>query len=444
MRRKARILLGFLGLGTSIAWARELSLEDALLLARERQALVQAAKAEEEAASHRLAQAKGFRLPSVRLEEIFIRTDSPAEAFALKLNQERFSFASFMTTDPNRPKTLDTAISRFELQFPVYTGGELSSRIAQAGRFAESKTFAREWAERQAALAAAEAYVMLAQAQEYVALLEKARDTVAAHVALAKAYVDQGMLVEAEYLRAQVELSRLEDLLAQARGQEEVAQANLAFRLGLDQKERFELRPLQLPAGPAASLEDYLATAETRPDLRAAEALVKAAELEANVKKAAFLPKAGVVARADWVDDKLFGTHGDSTTIMAVVGANHFAGGSDRAAVAAARAEARAGGEQVKFAREGVELEVRQAYVEAKVAVDRVETARKALKAASEVERVTTERFRQGVVKMIDLLDADTARREAETRELVARAEAHLALLRLAVKSGRNPESALQ
>lgn len=444
MRREVWILLGLLGLGAGTTFARELSLEEAMRLARERQAMVQAARAEEEAASHRLAQAKGFRLPSVRFDEVFIRTDSPAEAFALKLNQERFSFASFMTADPNRPKTLDTAISRFELQLPLYTGGELSSRIAQAGRFAESKTLAREWAEREAALAAAEAYVMLAQAQEYVALLQKARDTVAAHVALAKAYVDQGMLIEAEYLRAQVELSRVEDLLAQARGQEEVAQANLAFRLGLDQKERFALRPLAMPAAPADSLEDYLATAEARPDLRAAEAMVKAAELEAQVKKAAFLPKAGIVARADWVDDKLFGTHGDSTTIMAVVGANLFAGGSDRAAIAAARAEARAGGEQVRFAREGVALEVRQAYVEAQVAVARVQTARKALQAAAEVERVTTERFRQGVVKMIDLLDADTARREAETRELVARAEAHLALLRLAIKGGRNPESVLQ
>lgn len=444
MRRGVWMLVCSLGFWAGSTWARELSLEEAMRLARERQATVQAAKAEEEAAAQRVNQAKGFRLPSLRFDEVFIRTDSPAEAFALKLNQERFSFASFMTTDPNRPKKLDTTISRFELQLPVYTGGELSSRIAQAQRFAESKTLARQWAERQAALAAAEAYVMLAQAQEYVALLQKARDTVAAHVALAKAYVDQGMLVEAEYLRAQVELSRLEDLLAQAKGQEEVAQANLAFRLGLEQTERFEIKPLALPAGPADGLEEYLATAEARPDVRGAEAMVKAAELEAQVKKAAFLPKAGIVARADWVDDTLFGTHGDSTTVMAVVGANLFAGGSDRAAVAAARAEARAGGEQVRFARQGVALEVRQAYVEAQVAVARVATARKALQAAAEVERVTTERFRQGVVKMIDLLDADTARREAETRELVARAEAHLALLRLAVKAGREPESALQ
>jgi outer membrane protein TolC len=65
------------------------------------------------------------------------------------------------------------------------------------------------------------------------------------------------------------------------------------------------------------------------------------------------------------------------------------------------------------------------------------------LRAAAEVQRITEERFRQGVVKMLDLLDADTARREAETRELVARAEAHQALLQLAVKAGRQPETAL-
>jgi hypothetical protein len=42
------------------------------------------------------------------------------------------------------------------------------------------------------------------------------------------------------------------------------------------------------------------------------------------------------------------------------------------------------------------------------------------------------------------VIDATTARREAETRELVARAQAHLAAFRLAFKAGKAPESALQ
>ena len=70
-------------------------------------------------------------------------------------------------------------------------------------------------------------------------------------------------------------------------------------------------------------------------------------------------------------------------------------------------------------------------------------TARQALAAAREAERITGERFRSGVVKMLDLLDVATARRESETRELVARAEAQLALMRLAVRAGRTADSVL-
>ena len=68
------------------------------------------------------------------------------------------------------------------------------------------------WAGEQAALAAAEAYVMVEQAAEYAGLLERARETMAAHVALAQAYAEQGMIVRSEVLRAEVELARLDDL----------------------------------------------------------------------------------------------------------------------------------------------------------------------------------------------------------------------------------------
>ena len=128
---------------------------------------------------------------------------------------------------------------------------------------------------------------------------------------------------------------------------------------------------------------------------------------------------------------------------MAVATWNVFQGGADRAAVIAAREDARAGREDVARFSEGVRLEVRNAFEEAKTAEARHGTAKKALEAAREAERITDDRFRAGVVKTLDLLDVTTARREAETRELVARADAYTAALRLAVKAGRRPESIL-
>ena len=80
------------------------------------------ATARQRAAEARVQQAAGYRLPQVRISEQWIRTDSPADAFALLLNQERFSFPDFVTGDPNNPDPLSTAITRLEVEVPIWTG----------------------------------------------------------------------------------------------------------------------------------------------------------------------------------------------------------------------------------------------------------------------------------------------------------------------------------
>jgi outer membrane protein len=421
-----------------------LTLRDAMSVGREKAREVAAASARQEAAEARAQQAKGFRLPSVVVSEIYDRTDSAAEAFALKLNKGAFSFPEFVATDPNNPDWLGAAISRVEVNLPIFTGGELSGKIAQARNAADAAGKTAGWAADGAALAAAEAYVMVAQAEEYARLLARSRDTVLAHVELARAYASQGMLVRSEVLRAEVELARLEDLLSEAEGKVRVANANLAFRLGAEGHARYELAPLPSPSPIGdADIAPFLVSALGRQDLLSARSLLRAGELEESVKRAAFFPKLGVMARYDVVGTRLFGNDSHAGTLMAVAQWNVFAGFSDRAALMAARADARAGREDVARFDEGVRLEVRQAFEEAKTARERYATSVKALEAARESERIVSERFQNGIVKMLDLLDVTTARREVETRELVARAESHLTAFRLALKAGRRPESAL-
>ena len=432
-----------LGPAAPLVAGEPLTLAEALRRARENAREVVAAQARRQAAEARASQARGFRLPTVNLTALWTRTNNPAEVFALKLNQGTFSFPDFVQSDPNSPAPINAGITRAEIALPLFTGGELSGRIDQAKLSAEAAGKTADWAGNTAALSAAEAYVMVAQAEEYAALLKKARATVAAHVALARNYVEQGMLVRSELLRAEVELARVDDLLTEADGRVRVANANLAFRLGAPGGEAWQLAPLPEPRPVDGPVDVWLDTAVSRPDLASAQKLLAAGELEEKVRKAPIWPKLAFVARGELYGEHAFGSSGTSGSLLAVATWNVFAGGSDRAAAIAAREEARAGREDVARFADGVRLEVRQAFEEARTACARSETARKALAAARENERITDERFRSGVVKMLDLVDATTARREAETRELVARAEAHAATLRLAVKAGRRPESVL-
>jgi outer membrane protein len=420
-----------------------LTLATAMQEARKSAREVTAAQARQGAAEARASQAKAFRLPSVNLTALYMRTNNPAEAFALKLNQGTFSFPEFVASNPNDAAPLNTGITRAEITLPLFTGGELSGRIDQARLAAQAASGTSSWVADNAALSAAEAYVMVAQAEEYAGLLHKSRDTVAAHVKLAGDYVAQGMLVRSELLRAEVELARMDDLVTEADGRVRIANANLAFRMGAAGGSSWTLSPLPDPQPVAAPVDSWLSTAAGRSDLGSAQKLLAAGELEEKVKRAPFWPKLALVAKGELYGDKPFGSTGTSGSLTAVATWNIFQGGADRAATVAAREDARAGREDVARFAEGVGLEVRRAYEEAKTAEARHETAKKALEAAREAERITTDRFRAGVVKTLDLLDVTTARREAETRELVARADAHTAALRLAVKAGRRPESVL-
>ena len=80
------------------AAARELTMEEAVAAAMENNPSVHAARERAEAAVGRARQAKGHRLPSLDLAEVFSYTDNPAEVFAFKLNQERFNFEELQET----------------------------------------------------------------------------------------------------------------------------------------------------------------------------------------------------------------------------------------------------------------------------------------------------------------------------------------------------------
>jgi outer membrane protein len=444
MTMPGRAIVGLTLLLTALpAAAEQLSLAAAMARARSDAREVAAARARADAGGRRLEQARSYRLPRLRLEEIWLRTDSPADVFGLQLQQERFSFAGFVASDPNQPEALENALTRLELSLPIYTGGELSGRIDQARLAAEAAAETAKRTEETAVLAAAEAYIRLAQARERVALLERSLETVAAHVDLASAYVEQGMLVRSELLRAEVERSRIEDALAEARGQARVAESGLSMRLAADGATVWRIEPLPEPQPLAEGLDGWLGGVSTRRDLTAARRMLAVGELEVGIHRAGRKPRLALVARRDFNDDSLFGTGGASTAVMAVAGIDLFSGGRHRAAAAAAAAEVEAARREVEQFEEAVRLEVRHAWELASTARERHATASAARAAAAEVERITQQRFAKGVAKTLDLVDAVTARHAAETRELVARAEAHLATFRLAVAGGRAPESVL-
>lgn len=422
----------------SPAWAAEsLTLRTAVRMTLQESSEIQSAMHEADAAEARHRQAKGHRLPSVDLYETFSRTDNPAEVFALTLNQERFDMESFFMSDPNSPDAIDSFVTRLEVTQPVYTGGKLGARIGQAEEMSSAQRLTARHIREKAVFETITAYTGLIKAQEYLDVLLKARATTMSHVELAEAYAGQGIVMDAEVLRAKVHLAEVDELIAKARSGVQLAQAALSFHMGVDQAQEWKLEPIDDPPPIKGTMTGWLEAALTnRRDLEAGRRKLAAGRLEERVARSAFLPEVAVVGRYDLYDDTLFGSNGGSGSLMAVAKINLYRGGSDTAARSVSSSKTRAFERNIERFEEGVRLEVRQAWQELETAKTRHSSASGVLNAARESVRVSEHRFKQGLEKMVDLLDAETALREAELRELVARYDVALSTRRLQFAAG--------
>jgi outer membrane protein TolC len=398
---------------------------------------ITAASERASASAERVKGGKRHRIPKIGLSESFIYTDNPAEVFALTLNQGRFDMEEFFMSDPNNPDSLSTFITRVDLELPIYTGGKLSARIGQAETMATAEERTLVHTREKVAFETVTAYVNLAKAREQVGLLTKARATTAEHVRIAEQYAAQGVILEADVLQAQVYLSEMDDLLTQATNGAALAQAALNFQMGTDQTVPRTLA--QLPPAPpvAGDLDDWIAAGLTdRQDLAAARLKLDAGRLEEKATRPGFYPEIAVLGNYGLYDDKIFGSNGHSGSVMAVARVSFLGGGADTAARAAARHETASFEADIRRFEEGVRLEVQQAWQDLATARTRHITARNALAAADEALRVRESRFKQGLDKMIDLLDAETSLREAELREMIARYDVSLDTHRLRYVAG--------
>lgn len=417
--------------------AQSLTVDDAVETALAASPAVQAAAARAEAGGERAKQAGGHRWGRLDLAETFNVTNNPAETFALTLNQGRFDFDEFFTSDPNNPAALSTWMTTLDLTLPIYTGGQIGARVHQAETMAGAGHETWRHTGEQVAFDTATAFVNLAKARENVELLGKARNTTAEHVKLAEAYADQGFILDADVLDARVYLSEMEDMLEQAKNGARLAQAALNFHMGADQGTPRDLAPLPPPTTITGELGEWVSAAvDRRHDLAAARQQAAAGKLETKVARSSYLPEVAIVGRYGLYDDTIFGSNGRSGTVMAVAKINLFGGIAGSKQHKAAELDTVSFEADIRRFEEGVKLEVRQAWQDLDTAHARHATAKDALAAANESLRVREQRFKQGLDKMVDLLDAETALREAETRELVARYDVMLSTTRLLFVSG--------
>lgn len=315
---------------------------------------------------------------------------------------------------------------------PIYTGGRLTN-ITKA---AESQVDAAGWSVRQTEqelkINVAEAYVNVLRAQGGAEISDREVEAVSGYVQDVQNLYGQEMVAKSDLLSVQVYLAESQQRNLQIKNAVQLAQSFYNKMLGRPLDAPVDLEPLE-PAreAPEATLESLTEKAVgNRPELNNLSAQTESLRYAAKAIKGGLLPQVALLGGMTYVDlDALE----DNTIGYAGVGASWtlFDSGVTRKQAEALSKRRISSEELLSQARTLISLQVRQTWLAREEAFNRLKVAQTSLDSADESQRVTRDRYREGMGTNTEVLEAETRRTAAFTSYNNAKYDAVYADLRL-------------
>ena len=439
--RLARLVVLGMAFAARIATAQppdpplRLTLEDAMARGLDTSHRIAEAVARGDAADATVGQRHAALMPQLAAQAGYTRTNH-VETFGVPLpsNQLRVIY----------PDVPDNYRSRLDLQWPIYTAGRLDAleRAARIEATASSDDVAT--ARRDLALEIARAYWALVSASASVSVVEESVRRVDAHLQDVRNQLASGLVPPNDVLTVETQESRQRMLAIQARGNRDVAAAELARLVGIAPGTAIEAAAdLEPPPPEPIAIEALVdAAKQQRPERAALVKRVEAAAERSRAAAAGLKPTMAVGGGVDYArpNPRIFPREARwRTSWDASVNANWplFDGGRARADAAEAGALARAVQERLADLDAALAVEVRQRVTELESSRAAIDAAADAIRSATEARRVVGERFRAGVATSTDVLDAQVAILQAELDRTQAIANARVARARLDRALGR-------
>ncbi len=390
----------------SLALAREVELKEVLDLALKNSPLIRSAQRDLRAQELELKAAKGALFPRIKVEETFTRTDVPAYAFMSKLNQERINMQDFDPAKLNNPKAINNFETKFTLEVPIWLGGKVQSAQRMAEYEYRAVSLEAERRKEEVIRQVYNAYMDAVLAKESIKVAKQAVEDAKEHLRLAEQMHTVGMALLSDVLRARVYLSKAEENLQKAMRGYDIAKRGLEVVVGVPLGE-FEVHDIgQCPEVDIKVLREKV---QNRKDIKALEERVKTLEEAFRFTLSDNLPQVFAFAQY-FLNSKDYPLGADGKGYLAGIGVSWtFDTGLTTLRRAQANLERRASlQERLKLLKDSAVFDLDRSYAEYENALDMLRSAEDRIRASQEVLRVMEVRYKNGLARMVDILDAQT------------------------------------
>jgi TolC family type I secretion outer membrane protein len=427
---------------TAESQATPLTLEEAVATALAHNPGIQAARSQVDASRERITQARSGFLPQISFKERYSNTTNPMWAFGTKLNQGVITREDFDPQSLNDPDSINNFASVFSLVWPVFDSGQTWYGHKQAKLGSEIAGFGLERTRQQVTAQTIIRYTGLLLAMKNLAVVEQALESARVNLKMVSSRYKTGFFVKSDLLRAQVRIGNLEQQRLQAESAVAIAQAGLNAVMGVAvTREHDPVSVLGKAAEPRGSLASWIQTAlERRLDLKQLRYQKDIAAQEFKKARAAHLPSLHLMGNYEINSEKFDGSH-DNYTVGAELNLNLYSGSRLSARAREARALLQAVEARLRDMELGIRVQTRQAFLQSRSTWEAIQVAKISVSQAEEGLRIVKNRYKNGLVTMVDLLDSEVALQQARTHLFRRLHDYKVSSTRLALAAGTIDEN---
>ena len=415
----------------------DLSLTAAMRIAARENPAILAAGFKVESSRAGVRQARSGFLPRVDFVETYNRTTTPMWVFGAKLNQESITAADFNPDLLNDPDAYDDFSSALTMTWPVFAGGKIYNRYRQAETNAAAENLLFKRTRQEVISRAAVAYVDMMLAGEHLKVVNQSIASARANLKMVQAAFNSGLSVKSDLLRSQVTLADLEQQRLQAESRVQTARAALNAAMG---------RPVETPLALTSVFEKCCLLSGDighwtdiallhRYDLQRMYCMETMAEQGVAISQADHYPSLRLMGSYD-IHSEDYDDTANSYTVGAVMSVNLFNGFGIASGVSSARADLNTVRQMTRNMELGIRVEIQSAFLEAQSALKRISVAGAALDQADEGLRIVKNRYQNGLLTIVGLLDAELANQQAKMSYSKALHDYKTAMIRLELAAG--------
>ncbi len=308
------------------------------------------------------------------------------------------------------------------VSWPIWTFGKVEGAI-DAARYQKNIADLNVYkTEADTKLAAVQAYYQYLEAVKLAEVQAQSVTDYASHLNNVQQQFDAGIVAKLDVLSSNVSLANAKQKSIAADNTRDVAEANLNNIMRIPMNTT--LNPLDKnfpePEFDLTMEQVILMAQKYRWELVEADYGVRAAEASLRSAKAGYLPTVSVGGGYSWKEASVTAVDKDDWAVQGGLSWSLWDGGATQASVKKADAAVKTAQETLLQAREKIELEVRQDYLNVLSYKEQIRAAEASVAQAEEAYKIATVRYSSGVGINLDVLDAELALNTARTNYITA------------------------